>query len=330
MAGDTTSARRPRTFVEGARHGTLTGYTTDLCGCDRCRAVGTKARKLNSIGLKLRVDATPIRRHLLVLRRTMSVIDIAAAADLDYTSVWKIASGHRRTVLRTTAEKIKAVTPANGNTLVSSVGSQRRVYALTAMGWTGHEIGRRVGARRGNAWANITRVTQGDQITAMLAHEISVVYEEMAKQTPPPGPGNRRAQARAQRNKWAPVTAWESVDIDDPAARPDWAAVLCEFVECGRPVRPGRVRCGPCEKRLQGHGTLDGYSPAKNGDALVEDARFVSSTERLPLNEEAGATQVAERLGVSFDTLRRALERRAKQDKDTAMQAELAAAGAAK
>lgn len=325
MAGNTTTVRNPRTFVEGARHGTLTGYTTDLCGCDGCRAEGTRARKLNSIGLKLRVDATPIRRHLLVLRRTMSFRNIAEAADLEYTSVWKIAHGHRRTVLRTTAEKVKAVTPTNGHTLVSSVGSQRRIHALTAMGWTGHETGRRVGERRGHAWTNITRVTQENQITAMLAHEISLVYEEMSKQTPPSGLANRRAKARAQQNKWAPPPAWEEESIDDPAAEPDWAAVLCEFVECGHPVRPGRDHCGQCGKWLIEHGTFDGYVPSMNGVALVENARFISRTEGWSLTEEDGAALVAERLCVTPTALRRALERRAKQDKDNAMQAKLLA-----
>ncbi|WP_433235409.1 hypothetical protein ACQPYK_25290 [Streptosporangium sp. CA-135522] len=326
MAGDTTSPRKRRSFVPGARHGTLTGYTKDLCGCDRCRAAGTRAHKLHSIGLKLRVDATPIKRHLLVLHRTMSFRGIAEASSVDYKSVWEIAHGRRQTVLRATAEKLRAVTPTNGRMGVSSVGSQRRVHALNAMGWTGEEIGRRVGERRGHAWANITRVTQSKQVTAMLAHEISVVYEEMAKQTPPPGPANRRAKARAQRHKWAPPPAWDSADIDDPAARPDWEAVLCGYVECGRPVKPGRGHCRQCGTWLQNHGTLDDYSPARNTAALVENARFVSRAEGWPLNEEAGRTLIAERLGVTPAALIRALERHAKQDKET--QAEPLAVGA--
>ncbi|MFC7641495.1 hypothetical protein ACFQX6_11240 [Streptosporangium lutulentum] len=44
MAGNTT-VRKPRTYVEGARHGTLTGYTEDLCGCEKCLPSRPRSRR---------------------------------------------------------------------------------------------------------------------------------------------------------------------------------------------------------------------------------------------------------------------------------------------
>ncbi|MFG1709192.1 hypothetical protein ACFLIM_38975 [Nonomuraea sp. M3C6] len=201
---------------------------------DQARRVtaATKQRKAHSLGIKTRVDATRVRQHLQLLRRTMSVREIAEDSGITGTSIWNILLHGQRTVMPTTEEKILAVTPINGYVLLDSIGSRRRVQALTAMGWTGEEIGRRVAMRRGDTWANITRVMQGRRITASLAHEINVVYADLRELAPPTDLAASRAKARAQRARWAPPAAWESVDIDDPDARPDWSAVPCAFGAC--------------------------------------------------------------------------------------------------
>lgn len=277
----------------------------------------SRQRKAYRLGIKTRRDAAPVRRHLQLLRRTMSIHDIAKAASMHYTSIWMILHGERDTVLPATEKKILAVTPINGAVLLDSIGSRRRVQALAAVGWTGEEIGRLVAARRGDAWANITRVLKGQRITASLAHEIAAVYEDLQQQVPPSTTASKRAKARAQRERWAPPAAWDGIDIDDPDAKPDWSAVRCES-ECGRPVRPGWTRCMPCLDRLEKHGTLDNYSPLRNGRALVEDAVWISEQEGWSLREEAGAALVAERLGVTLTALQRSLTRHG----DTITQAE--------
>ncbi|MEQ4726255.1 hypothetical protein [Nonomuraea sp. B19D2] len=269
----------------------------------------TKQRKAHSLGIKTRVDAIRVRQHLQLLRRTMSVREIAEASGITGTSIWNILLHGQKTVMPATEAKILAVTPINGYVLLDSIGARRRVQALATMGWTGETVGRRVAMRRGDTWANITRILQGQRITASLAHEVHVVYADLCRRVPPNDVAARRARARAQRARWAPPAAWEAVDIDDPDARPDWAAVRCEFVECGRSVKPGFSRCVACLKRLQKHGTLDGYSPARNGRALVEDALFISRNEGLSLRDEREATLIAERLGVTLTALRRGLVR---------------------
>lgn len=273
----------------------------------------TRQRKAYSLGIKTRVDATRARQHLQLLRRTMSVREIAEASGITGTSLWNILRG-QETVLPATEAKIVAVRPINGAVLLDSIGAQRRVQALATMGWTGEEIGRRVAMRRGDTWSNVNRILKEQRITASLAHEVNVVYAELCDRTPPTDLAAKRAKARAQRRRWAPPAAWEAVNIDDPDARPDWASVLCEVVVCGRSVQPGSSRCEPCLKRLKKHGTLDGYVPARNGRALVEDALFISEHEGLSLHRESEATLIAERLGVTLVALQRGLVRHGQSD----------------
>ncbi|GAA1768317.1 hypothetical protein [Nonomuraea bangladeshensis] len=268
----------------------------------------TRQRKAHRIGIKTRVDATRVRQHLLVLRRTMSIMGIAQASSVTYKAVWMILHG-QETVMPATERKLLAVTPSIGAIWIDSIGARRRLQALAVMGWTVKEVGRRVASRRGDTWTNITRVMNERYVTATLAHEISAVYEDLRTQAPPADVHTRRAKARAERRRWAPPAAWEGVDIDDPDAEPDWASVLCEFVECSRAVKPGRLRCAACAERLEKHGTLDGYRPARKGPELAEDALFVSEHEGWPLHEPDGVALVAERLGVTVAALEACLAR---------------------
>ncbi|QFY09605.1 hypothetical protein GBF35_25755 [Nonomuraea phyllanthi] len=276
---------------------------------DQTRRVkaASSQRKAYRLGIKRRVNASRARQYLQLLRRTMSIQDIAEAADMAYTAIWAILHD-RETVLPATERKILAVTPINGAVLLDSIGARRRVQALATKGWTVKEIGRQVAKRRGDAWANITRVLQSQRLTASLAHEIHAVYTDLCQQVPPADVHATQAKARAQRNGWAPPAAWEAVDIDDPDAQPDWAAVRCES-ECGRAVKPGHLRCPACLKRLKALGTLDGYSPLRNGRALAEDAWFISKNEGLSLGNEQQAAMVAERLGVTLAALQASLVR---------------------
>ncbi|GGO63092.1 hypothetical protein [Nonomuraea cavernae] len=274
----------------------------------------TRQRKAYQLGIKRRVDATRVRQHLQLLRRTMSVTDIAEASTITKTSIWNILLHGQKTVFPETEAKILAVAPINGWVLVDSTGTQRRIQALATMGWTGEEIGRRVARRRGDSWANISRIMQGTRLTASLAAEVNVVYGELCQQVPPTDLAAKRARSRAQRRRWAPPAAWEAVDIDDPDALPDWAAVRCEFVECARPVKPGHCHCEACLKRLQKHGTLDGYSPLKTGQSLIEDALWISEHEGLSLRDEDEAKLIAERLGVTRAALRQGLKRHSAAD----------------
>ncbi|MEV0617606.1 hypothetical protein AB0I81_30095 [Nonomuraea sp. NPDC050404] len=272
-------------------------------------AKATRQRKANQLGIRRRVAATRVRQHLQLLRRTMSVREIADASGFTGTSIWNILLHDQKTVFPETQAKILAVTPSDGLVLVDSLGTQRRIQALGTMGWTGEVIGRRVAMRRGDTWANISRIMQGTRLTASLAAEVNLVYGELRQQIPPTDLAASRAKARAQRRQWAPPAAWDAVDIDDPDAKPDWAAVRCEVVSCGRQVKRGWLRCEACLIRLKKHGSADGYVPVKNGRALAEDARFISEHEGWSLDDEQGAALVAERLGVTLEALRKCLQR---------------------
>lgn len=100
---------------------------------------------------------------------------------------------------------------------VSAVGFQRRVRALSAIGWPQAEVAQRLGIARGNLAAKMrlnASVLRGTH-EAMVA-----IYDDLSMQIPPDTYVARRARAYAVKHKWAPPLAWD--DIDDPAERPKY------------------------------------------------------------------------------------------------------------
>lgn len=95
-----------------------------------------------------------------------------------------------------------------------ALGSQRRLRALQAIGYSRVRIARELGY---SGDGSFNRVLQSKTILAVTEQRISEVYDRLSMVIPN-GPGATRARNWAARNGHLPPLAWE--DIDDPNDEP--------------------------------------------------------------------------------------------------------------
>lgn len=96
---------------------------------------------------------------------------------------------------------------------VSAVGTQRRIRALMAIGWTSRDIAARCGWTTTQA---VTELLTDRKYVYSGTHDRIVAAYNGLSMTVGPSDKNRRD---ARRKGWAPPLAWDD-DIDDPAAKP--------------------------------------------------------------------------------------------------------------
>lgn len=103
-------------------------------------------------------------------------------------------------------------------TTVDATGTQRRLQALYALGWTWDQLGARLGGHKNRAH----RIANGRHCTDRgiyidTAQRVAALYDDLCM-TRPEGWIADRARARAERLGYAPPLAWDN--IDDPTERP--------------------------------------------------------------------------------------------------------------
>lgn len=98
---------------------------------------------------------------------------------------------------------------------VPTLGSQRRIQALRALGWSLAEIAREGGWVSGHA--AFKYALTAETITRTSADRIAAVYDRLSM-TPATGPCATRVRNHAARSGWPPPLAWD--DPDDPDERP--------------------------------------------------------------------------------------------------------------
>ncbi|MFF3884070.1 hypothetical protein [Streptomyces sp. NPDC001914] len=195
-------------------------------------------------------DAEPVRVHIQFLRScTMGLRAIAAAAPCNRKVLQGVMAGQPK-LRPDTAARILAVEPLLENlapgTLMSAIGTHRRVHALVAVGWPQQYLERHLRTGPGNLGMMLKR----DQVTVRRALDVRTMYDALWRADPAdhgatPG-GISRARKYAADRQWAPPGAWDDQSIDDPDARPDWTGT------CGTPEgfwahRSIRTRpCPPC------------------------------------------------------------------------------------
>jgi hypothetical protein len=126
------------------------------------------------------------------------------------------------------------------STVMSSLGAQRRIRALVALGWSMAQISREADYTR----AAIGHVLRRDVIHRDTFDRVAAVYERLSMTLPPVVTKTdknsfARSKNLAASNGWPPPLAWD--DIDDPDEQPtDWAytpsdraELLAEFVDRG-------------------------------------------------------------------------------------------------
>lgn len=158
-----------------------------------------------------RIDATPVRKHILKLRKlgwTLRQIDDASGCKV----ASYIASGRTRMVLHETAAKILAVKPIPQSRQLSGVGFRRRAEALAWMGWSQAEVAKRTGLSA----AGIISSSKRDIVASRVFGKMRDFYDRFKDIEGP----SRLAATRARTAGYAPPVAWDYADIDDPKARP--------------------------------------------------------------------------------------------------------------
>lgn len=159
------------------------------------------------------VDVTRARTHLLALNQAgFSWCHIAKLAGLTEQGVYGIRDGKR--CHRSTEAKILAIptpTPLSGSGRINAVGSQRRIRALQALGWTQRNLEDRLGLHP----RRLSIVLVRPKVYTPMARMISQVYDELSMT---PGPSSR-TKALARNKGWHPPLCWD--DIDDPDEIPN-------------------------------------------------------------------------------------------------------------
>jgi hypothetical protein len=273
------------------KHGTLSGAKHHKCKCLPCAVASAEwqAKKHRQVAYgtwQPFVDATPALAHIESLHdRGMTwqqIADAAGAYETDLQRLRGVGSQQQSNRIRPETERrLLAVeftsAPASPLSMVSALGSRRRLQALRANGWPGQRLADQMRVPR----QTVGIVVQGRQqfVMARTARDIAELYEFLHDQDPlnagvSPTTVERTAQA-AEQADWAPPRAWVGLDIGDPAAE------------------PGRAR---------GRG---GYATAPMGSrrrALVEDTAELAR-QGLPRDV------IAARLGVTWDAVQHAHSR---------------------
>lgn len=161
------------------------------------------------------VDSGPSSKHLVALNRAgFAWCQIAELTGLTEQGLYKVRDGQRVQVdTQTKILSIPLPERFEGRGRVDSIGVQRRIQALVAMGWTQREQELRMGI----TYRRLATVLLRPQIYTPLARRIVALYDELSMTHGP----STRSRAIAKRKGWAVPLAWSDDTIDDPTAVPD-------------------------------------------------------------------------------------------------------------
>lgn len=212
----------------------LDGCRCYVCGYARSRYDENRTKAITAGRWQPWADAEPVRVHVRHLQSCgMGLRTIAAVAGVDRKRLQSLlvgrperGTGPQEKVRPQLAAAVLAVEPMLENlapsTLMSPVGTRRRVQALVAVGWPQHYLAEHLGMRPGNFWQILDR----DHVLVRRVREVMAMYDALWRADPAhhgaTAAGITRARRYAAERRWAPVGAWDDDTIDDPEAFPDW------------------------------------------------------------------------------------------------------------
>jgi hypothetical protein len=218
----------------GHRHGTHLAYFKDHCRCAPC----TRAGRIHSkrvgyrtlTGTHTYVDATDARAHVEQLLEVLTVGQIEQRSSVHRTAIRVLVGDFpgrpaSKRITRTTRDALLAVRPdrvgPEASGLVDRSGTQRRLRALIALGWTARHLTRRLGMS--SRTMGMLTADHGTPILASTRAKVAALYDELALVVPAPSRGTTVARGIAHGRGWVPPLAWDDDTIDDPDALPDTA-----------------------------------------------------------------------------------------------------------
>jgi hypothetical protein len=216
----------------GHRHGTHLAYFKDHCRCAPC----TRAGRIHSkrvgyrtlTGTHTYVDATDARTHVEQLLEVLTVGQIEQRSGIHRTAIRVLVGDFpgrpaSKRITRTTRDALLAVRTdrvgPEASGLVDRSGTQRRLRALIALGWTARHLTRRLGMS--SRTMGMLTADHGTPILASTRAKVAALYDELALIIPAPSRGTTVARGIATRRGWVPPLAWDDDTIDDPDAQPD-------------------------------------------------------------------------------------------------------------
>lgn len=248
-----------------------------------------KERRVRALQGDLVVSTGPVIAHMARLQAAgWTSAQISAAAGIARSTPFALVK--QETTKRHIATSVLRVRvgPPPVESTHTHVDSTGARRRVEALGVLGWSP-ERIAARAGLSRGPVYRALQGRPISVASESALRVVFDELWDV---PASGGRSAviTARALAAGWAPPLAWDDDTIDDPSATPE-----------GVPPR----------EESRGNRKV-------NVDAVAE---------HLELNPGATLRQVAERVGVRKETLRRNLERNGHRDLLVRMTRNAVAAG---
>lgn len=189
-----------------------------VCPCPPCRQDRRRIRKLARSGLITRVPSAAAWDVINDLRRRgWTGAAIASAARLPSRSIDSALhdqqQGRVRTFGPTTSARIVSHGPPTEG-MVGAHGARRRLQGIAREGYSLQWVADTTGI--GVSTLAAIRLTT----TTVSVARHALIIDATAKAGARPGP-HQQSAATAARRGWAPMLAWEGIDIDDPDARPD-------------------------------------------------------------------------------------------------------------
>lgn len=221
-------------------HGTTQCYK--VCGCrkqgcrdaDAAAARALRRKKAYGTSTTHKVDAEPVREHLKkLMNKGWGVRAISRETGMTTATLSAIVYGKNgilsKTVTQITAATLLAFNPpfarekrqGTSTANVDSLGSQRRLQALVALGFSLNWLAEYAGYGRSYFKAVLTQ----DRIGIDRARAVNEVYERLWNKNPLTETGMQKqivtkAKNMARRNGWVPPMAWDDGRIDDPKHQP--------------------------------------------------------------------------------------------------------------
>ncbi|WP_043654617.1 hypothetical protein [Nocardia thailandica] len=245
------------------------------------------------------VDATPAQDHVCwLVSLGFNDSSIAAAAGLTQKTVANYRLRVYPTARAQHAQRLLQVShvpcPAQADRYVPSLGAQRRIRALLAIGWRYSDIAEASGL---HYVATIGRVMRVTVIQGRTWEAIHRAYERLSGR---PGPSTI-GQKKAINQGFASPMAWEDIDIDHPDAvpamdSPDTEAgvdeVLLARLITGQHTAPaGTIPAAEREAFLD-HAVAHGWTGTQVAEALQIDRKagdHLLRRRKRKLAEEAAA-----------------------------------------
>lgn len=217
-------------------HGVLTTYVNQGCRCRPCSSAsseyGRRRARLRAYGqIDPLIPVETVATHIAWLStQGVGWERVATLAGVGRTTISQIIypSRNRRGVTPRISAAVMAILPTLDDladyALTTAAGTQRRLQALMALGWSLTEI------QRSTGMTALGRCLTRDLITARAARAVRGFYDTHWDITPRSCDLHaqaviERTRARAVSAGWLPPLAWDDDAIDDPAAAPPAAAL---------------------------------------------------------------------------------------------------------